>query len=920
MFNGTELGYKRKSLVNIASTLCVCGAFLVLSQGKVNAAVQNTTNEEDSTENVSNSISEYNINAQSVALSDASSVTSESSSDNDAVSQETVVASSTAVIGDTNNDASSESAAAVSDVNENSATSDVDSTSTEYTSDSNIVNVIDLGAVDSVNDVEAAKAAAEQVYEETGQAQTITASMVSSYSYTDAFLDSIKAGAIQGWVNYRILPSVTAAQAICESAWGRSDLATSAHNLFGIKGSYNGNSVSYPTAEWGSGGYYTINAAFRAYSSNSESVADHGNFLVSNSRYANLINNRNYVSVANNLQADGYATSPTYASTLIGIVQQYGLTSWDTEAFALTDKVNAGSLEAAVVSGDSMYIRGWHVATDAEGKNNAFVIILDSNTNQELARYKITPTTRNDVGSAYSKVTNSANSGFEISVPFTSQFAGKNVTVISRYSSSSDGNSDYVDYNFSADFNKNVGNIDNFSLNEDGTISVSGWHAADATVTDTNHFIILYDATTNKEVTQIKVDNSQRNDVAGAYGDVYNSVNSGFNVKMKYSASLVGHTLKVVSRYSSSAEGNGASGSYVDYWSDGKVFGQNQSSLDSFDVQGKSLVVSGWHANNDSIELNNRFIIIYDATKGTEIGRYNVDSVERRDVQNYLPSVFNADKSGFSLNIQLTQEMIGDDIQVISRYSSQNDGEGYKVDNYFTPKKFNQSAASLDNFSIDGDKITISGWDANDYGAGLDNRFIILYDKTKNKEITRINISDIDRQDVADQFGGYYNASKSGFSISIKLTNAMIGDELQVVSRYSNSKDGEGIKTDHWFDTKTFNVNEGRLDSVNVQNGSININGWHVSDSAVDKPFRYIILWDATTGTEITRKLVDFNVRTDVSQYLPDAYQSALSGFNTSISMINVPKGHKLQIISRYSDAASGEGNNSDIWFDKFTI
>ena len=649
MFNGTELGYKRKSLVNIASTLCVCGAFLVLSQGKVNAAVQNTTNEEDSTENVSNSISEYNINAQSVALSDASSVTSESSSDNDAVSQETVVASSTAVIGDTNNDASSESAAAVSDVNENSATSDVDSTSTEYTSDSNIVNVIDLGAVDSVNDVEAAKAAAEQVYEETGQAQTITASMVSSYSYTDAFLDSIKAGAIQGWVNYRILPSVTAAQAICESAWGRSDLATSAHNLFGIKGSYNGNSVTYPTAEWGSGGYYTINAAFRAYSSNSESVADHGNFLVSNSRYANLINNRNYVSVANNLQADGYATSPTYASTLIGIVQQYKLTSWDTEAFAITDTVNAGSLDVAQLTGDSLHLAGWHVATDSKGKGNSFIIILDASTNQEIARYKVSETTRPDMGSAFSNVYNSNNSGFDLTIPFSDQLAGKNLTIIHRYTSTEYGNSDFVDYNFAVNFNKNDASLDKFDVNQDGQLVISGWHAADASKKYNNHFIILLDETTGKEISRYKIATTQRVDVASAYSNTYNSLNSGFKVAADYSQEIAGHTLKVISRYSSSLDGNK---DYIDYTFDEKTFDENEASLDKFAISGENLIISGWHASNKNVGLNYHSVIIYDTTKNIAIATFNVPTSERNDVANSYNNIYNSKSYSLSALFQ----------------------------------------------------------------------------------------------------------------------------------------------------------------------------------------------------------------------------------------------------------------------------
>lgn len=103
--------------------------------------------------------------------------------------------------------------------------------------------------------------------------------------------------------------------------------------MFGIKGSYNGHSVTFPTGEYYGGRYVTVNAAFRAYSNYAESIDDHGNFLASNSRYSNLIGDTDYNSVANKLHSDGYATSPTYASTLINIINTYHLYDWDYAAF-----------------------------------------------------------------------------------------------------------------------------------------------------------------------------------------------------------------------------------------------------------------------------------------------------------------------------------------------------------------------------------------------------------------------------------------------------------------------------------------------------------------------------------------------------------------------------------------------------------
>lgn len=154
------------------------------------------------------------------------------------------------------------------------------------------------------------------------------------------FIESVAPGAINGWKQYGVLPSITAAQAILESGWGQSSLASQYHNLFGIKGSYNGQSVNMNTSEYYGGRYVSTVDGFRAYPNNSASVEDHGNFLYSNSRYHNLLGDTNYVSVANKLHADGYATAPNYASALINLVRTYNLTQLDKVAISGSTAVN----------------------------------------------------------------------------------------------------------------------------------------------------------------------------------------------------------------------------------------------------------------------------------------------------------------------------------------------------------------------------------------------------------------------------------------------------------------------------------------------------------------------------------------------------------------------------------------------------
>lgn len=94
---------------------------------------------------------------------------------------------------------------------------------------------------------------------------------------TNAFIDSIGELAREMALKYDVFASVMIAQAILESGAGTSGLSRAPYyNLFGIKGSNSGASITLPTAEDnGQGQLYTINAAFRVYPSYRESLEDY---------------------------------------------------------------------------------------------------------------------------------------------------------------------------------------------------------------------------------------------------------------------------------------------------------------------------------------------------------------------------------------------------------------------------------------------------------------------------------------------------------------------------------------------------------------------------------------------------------------------------------------------------------------------
>lgn len=904
---------KDKRLLYSGIAMFTFSSFLLFGQGTANAD-QNTSNNNQS-ENTTAVASDATSNSTAVLSADsAQNVVASAVNASTQIVSASAVTSSTSVAENTSAAAASDSVVASQVASATTSTIASTSSSVSAVASSSAQSVSSANVIELVNptddEITQAKSAAVVAYAATGQVQTIKMVASSSSTTTSAFLASIKAGAIQGWVQYGVLPSVTAAQAILESASGTSGLATKGNNLFGIKGSYNGQSITMKTSEWGGSGYYTTNAAFRKYDNYSESVVDHGRFLYVNSRYSNIIHNRNYVSVANNLRADGYATDPSYPSKIINLIQAYGLTSWDAEAFALTDKVNTGNLENVSISGNTLNLSGWHVATDAAGKGNEYIILLDAANGKEISRYKVTPSNRADVQKVYSSVSTSLKSGFNVDIPYSSALAGKKITVISRYTASNDGNSNYVDYSFSVNLSINAGYLDTFNVLSDGNMHVSGWNANDMSINKQYHYIIIYDSTTKKEITRVRVNNTARSDVAAAQKSVYGAANSGFSIVVPFTSKMVGDYIQIVSRYSDSANGEG---NHTDFWFGTKTFNENIGSLDNFKVSGTQLVVNGWHAADSTVNKPYHYVIVYDATKNKEIERVLVDSTLRSDVVSAHGNVYGSKNSGFSINVAFTNAMVGDKIQIVSRYT---DNKGNNTDYWFNAQTFNQNMASLDNFEIVGNQLVISGWHAADSTVNKDTHYIIIYDATTNKEITRVLSSSTIRNDVAKVNGDVYNAAKSGFSINIPLTKAMIGDKIQVVSRYTNSN---GQNTDYWFGAQTFDANIGSIDSVKRISSTVTVNGWHASDMTIGKPYHFVIIWDSTTGKELGRyRVTNTQQRLDVQQKYSDVYNSLNSGFKVTIPNLVIPNGDKIQVISRYSSANNGQSNYVDYWSPVF--
>ena len=131
-------------------------------------------------------------------------------------------------------------------------------------------------------------------------------------------------------LNAHLLPSLCIAQACLESAYGTSDLAVQANNLFGIKASnWTGKVYNKQTKEWDGSKYITITAGFRAYDTMVACVEDYIKKLTTMPRYSNLVGCTDINKACEYIRADGWATSPTYTSSLLAVVKQFNLTRYD---------------------------------------------------------------------------------------------------------------------------------------------------------------------------------------------------------------------------------------------------------------------------------------------------------------------------------------------------------------------------------------------------------------------------------------------------------------------------------------------------------------------------------------------------------------------------------------------------------------
>lgn len=343
------------------------------------------------------------------------------------------------------------------------------------------------------------------------------------------------------------------------------------------------------------------------------------------------------------------------------------------------------------------------------------------------------------------------------------------------------------------------------------------------------------------------------------------------------------------------------------------------------------LTAQGWQATNQAQGKNYHYVIAYDPVHHQELDRQNITTtpVARPDVEKAYPGVYQSEQSGFNVTFNLGDKLNGlTQVQIISRYTDDSAGNGNAADFWFAPVTIDrQNHAWLDQVTVNNDQLQVAGWHATAAMENEPHHYLILFDRTTNQEITRIEVTNGARGDVARVLPMVPGAEQSGFSGAFKMAGVNLSHQLQLVSRYTSSADGNSHYTDYWFTLTTGQEqNQGSLDGINLSNGTdLVVYGWHASNLASLEDHQHLILYDLTANRQVGAVMGQGVARPDVAKAYPNIPGAGQSGFVGQFSLkgLNLAAGHQYVLVSRYSTNQAGNGDPgqyTDFWSTPFTL
>lgn len=209
----------------------------------------------------------------------------------------------------------------------------------------------------------------------------------------ETYIESYKDIAVNEMKRTGIPASITLAQGMIESDYGRSTLAREANNHFGIKchSDWTGQKIYHHDDR--------RNECFRKYDKPEDSFYDHSEFLKSGSRYSFLFgySSTDYKAWARGLKKAGYATNPEYANMLIRAIEEKDLHYYDrgyiaavpsqSKELPVKDTVAEMDADKILVPADPVNERNMvsaRVQRVMENNKLRYIVVRDGDTREEL--------------------------------------------------------------------------------------------------------------------------------------------------------------------------------------------------------------------------------------------------------------------------------------------------------------------------------------------------------------------------------------------------------------------------------------------------------------------------------------------------------------------------------------------------------
>lgn len=171
--------------------------------------------------------------------------------------------------------------------------------------------------------------------------------------YRGDFLTELLPGVLEAARVHRVPPSVTLAQAVLESGWGRSGLAKRAHNLFGVKAGASSRRIRLNSREHIRGRLRPRRRTFRVYDSVDEAILHHARILSEDRRYAHARPLWTDWPAFLEAISPRYASSPRYPTLVSEIIELYALDRWDAAVVRAAQRDGWTPPEAAPAVADA---------------------------------------------------------------------------------------------------------------------------------------------------------------------------------------------------------------------------------------------------------------------------------------------------------------------------------------------------------------------------------------------------------------------------------------------------------------------------------------------------------------------------------------------------------------------------------------